>query len=1689
MKKILLAALFVAAALFTNQLNAQCTDLFFSEYIEGSSNNKAIEIYNPTNAKIGLDNYEVRLYSNGSSSAGTTLAFASTDSIGAYDVYVITNGSASLTGITSNSDVTSGVINYNGDDAIELYKISTTSSIDIIGAIGTRSNWSVTGTNSTSGSTKDNTIVRDPSIQQGQTNWTIGATEWMVFAQDMDDSLGTHIAACPVVVSPTTSFSVTNTTCNAGVDGAIDLTVTGGTAPYTYLWSNAATTEDLTGLAAATYTVTITDAASATKVDSAIVTEPAGMTINISVLNPVSCDGNNDGILKTNVSGGAGGYTYLWSNAITTSTNLNVGSGTYTVTVTDANSCTNTATYVLTAPAAIVITSAITNVSGNGLSDGSIDVSTTNGVSPLTYSWSNAATTEDISGLMAGTYSITVSDAGSCSSTQSFTITEPALFTTFVSTQANNACNGAAFGSLTVASSGGVSPYSYSWSNAAITATISNLTAGTYTVTATDANSITSTATATITEPTAITPLSSITNVTANGGSNGAIDLTVSGGTAPYTYAWSNAATTEDITGLTAGTYVVTISDAFTCSTTLSNVVTQPTSINLSSTKVDVLCNGASTGSIDLTVSGGTAPYTYAWSNSAITEDISGLAATTYTVTVTDASSVTATNSVVISEPTALVSSIVVDSNVTCNGLSNGGLTASATGGTSTYTYSWSNSATTPSITGVSVGTYTVTISDANSCTSVVSGTITEPSTLSLSNVATNVTTNGGTDGAIDLTVSGGTNPYTFNWSNAATTEDITNLTAGTYSVTVTDINLCSATASVVITQPAGALASLIITEISYNGPESGTDTTEFIEFQNVGSTAVNLTGYTFSQGVNHTFTGGLVAPGDYFVIAYDSSAFRNTYGLDADDIWTSGGLSNGGEDITIVDNFGRTVDSVNFDDGGAWPSGSGAGQADGGGASIILCDSTLDNNLGTSWNAAISPVVGQIVNGFQIFANPGTGGVCSLPMSIVMVNDSNVTCNAGMNGGASVTVTGGLSPITYSWSNTATTASITGIAAGTYTVTVTDGLNATLVDSVVITEPTAIVVTDVVTNASANGLNDGAINITVSGGTSPYTYLWSNAATTEDLTAIGAGSYSVTITDGNMCTSVNMYAVTQPTSIAIVDTIMNVSCNSGTDGSIALTIAGGVSPYTYLWSNADTTATISNLSAGTYNVTVTDANSITATGAYVVTEPTSIQITGTATAATTFGGADGSIDISVSGGTPGYAFLWSTAATTEDIASLATGTYTVTVSDTNSCTAVDSFVVTQPAGPLASLTITEINYNGPEAGVDSTEFIEFVNTGSSPVDLTGYSFVEGVTHSFTSGSIAAGQYMVIAFDSSGFRNTFGFNADFIWNSGGLSNGGEDITLVDNFNRTVDSVDFDDAAPWPLGFGAGQPDGGGASLVLCDSTADNNVGSNWFAATSPVAGQIINGLQVFANPGIGAPCIVSLAAAIIVDSNVSCSGLSDGGLTVNVASGSTPISYVWSNAATTASITGLVAGTYTVTITDGNSATLVDSAIITEPAPISFTTVIVDQTSLGNDGSIDLTVSGGTPGYTFLWSTTDTTEDISGLNAGVYTVTITDTNNCVFTDSVTVGLSIGIQEATLQNNLLIYPNPSNGIFTIETIAQYDEIKILDITGKVVFMTEEYTLRNEIDLTSQQRGIYFISIQGESGRVVKKVIVN
>src|SRR5690606_34707027 len=230
--------------------------------------------------------------------------------------------------------------------------------------------------------------------------------------------------------------------------------------------------------------------------------------------------------------------------------------------VTDAKGCTETATATVTEPTVLSASAVTTSVSCNGGSNGTVNLTVTGGTAPYTYVWSNTATTEDMIGLTAGTYDVTVTDAKGCTTTASATVTEPTVLMASLSSQTNIACNGGTTGSATITVTGGTAPYTYTWSNGATTATITNVVAGTYNVTVTDANGCTDTASVTLTEPTALSASAIATNVSCNGGSNGTVDLNVTGGTAPYTYVWSNTATTEDMVGLTAGTYDVTVTDA-----------------------------------------------------------------------------------------------------------------------------------------------------------------------------------------------------------------------------------------------------------------------------------------------------------------------------------------------------------------------------------------------------------------------------------------------------------------------------------------------------------------------------------------------------------------------------------------------------------------------------------------------------------------------------------------------------------------------------------------------------------------------------------------------------------------------------------------------------------------------------------------------------------------------------------------------------------------------------------------------------------------------------------------------------------------------------------------------------------------------------------------------------------------------
>jgi uncharacterized protein (DUF2141 family) len=295
-------------------------------------------------------------------------------------------------------------------------------------------------------------------------------------------------------------------------------------------------------------------------------------------------------------------------------------------------------------------------------------------------------------------------------------------------------------------------------------------------------------------------PTTAFTNVidpTCFGLADGEATVSATGSAMPFTYAWSNSGATATTTGLGAGDYYVTVTDTNSCNTVDTVTISEPTElIGTSVVDSNVTCNGFTNGGATVSATGGTAPYTYIWTNAAITTSITGISAGTYTATVTDANGCISITSSVVTEPTLLATTSVVDSNVTCNGLSNGGVTAAATGGTAPYSYTWSNSDTAASIFGVAAGTYTVTITDGNGCTQEISETISEPAAISNSFTSTDVTCDGDSDGEITSAVTGGTAPYNYAWSDSSTAASITGLSAGTYTLIVIDDNGCSYTES-----------------------------------------------------------------------------------------------------------------------------------------------------------------------------------------------------------------------------------------------------------------------------------------------------------------------------------------------------------------------------------------------------------------------------------------------------------------------------------------------------------------------------------------------------------------------------------------------------------------------------------------------------------------------------------------------------------------------------------------------------------------------------------------------------------------------------------------------------------------------------------------------------------------------------
>ena len=1587
-------------------------------------------------------------------------------------------------------------------------------------------------------------------------NWTNSATTEDLtslaagpYAVTVTDTNGCS-ASAGFILSQTSPLSVglsgSDVSCFGENDGSASTLISGGTYPFTFVWSNGATSSTLTNLIAGSYCVTVTDFNSCEASACLTVVQPDEIILNLTAADPL-CYGDEDGSIQTVVNGGIVPLSFAWSNGATLANLNNLSAGTYDLSLTDANSCLQTAAAIIVEPAQLGYNAVVSNfggysVSAYGASDGSINLSAAGGVQPYTFIWSNGSTLEDASNLSAGTYQLTITDNNACIVNASFTLNEPPPTNplTAIYSTVDISCYGICDGSIELSVSGGVSPYTYEWSNGATDFLLDQLCGGNYSVTIFDSNiatpepetfswsfsntgvnhsilipnnSITidglaiqtgdvvgvfytdnnslscggyivwpgqmtaltawgsqpgfedgfaageaftwkvwrasdsivvdmtavydpnfpfanlglfvsngmsgiSSLTGTmpfgnqsdsivfafeLTEPAEILLNSNLAEPSCYGASNGQIEALVSNGNSPYLYNWANGASSNLLSGLSAGNYILSLTDQDGCQATASFGLNQPDEILLSSQSGNVSCNGGNNGWIEVATTGGTTPYSFAWSNGETGEDIDNLQAAFYTLTVSDQNNCLATIGVEITEPVTLQFSAspynplcygesngmiaalpfggtdpismlwsngstdvqndnlmagnycvtATDANgcqasacwelenpdqtvvdllptpVSCNGAADGTITTTVTSG-SVYIYSWSNGAETANLSNLSAGIYILTAYDPQDCMSYDTIEVTEPDVLSVSFNQNNVSAFGLNDGAIDLSVSGGVSPYAFSWSNNVSGEDQTNLAAGIYSVNISDANGCEIIETIEICQPLG-------TSFSLDGLNCYGDCNAEINLTSGGGISPYF--YSWDNGASTESLSGLCA-GTYELTIYDS----NVASPEAFD-WT---FTNTGANHAIAIPFGTVlVDGQPLSNGDvlgvfyhqgtelacggyqvytgattgltAW--GAQSGQDDGfelGETFIWKVWRSVDSSI-VDLTAAYSSMLPQQGN----YVNNGMSGIESLI-------------------GTSSTIEFGDS-VVYSFN---------------------------------ISQPDLLALSGIETNVSCNGLANGAIDLSISGGTMPFDITWSNNETTEDIDNLAAGTYSVSVEDANGCTTDASFNLSEPDLLVLSGLESNVTCNGLANGAIDLSISGGTLPFDISWSNNEITEDLDNLAAGTYSVTVEGANGCTADASFNLSEPDLLALSGLESNVTCNGLENGAIDLSISGGTSPFYITWSNNEITEDLDNLAAGTYSVTVEDANGCTTDASFNLSEPDLLVLSGLESNVTCNGLANGAIDLS----ISGGTLPFEITwsNNETTEDIDN------LSTGTYSVTVEDANGCTVDASFTItqpDVLTIAGtetnvscnGLANGAIDLSIS------------------------------GGTLPLDITWSNNEITEdidNLWAGTYSVTLEDGNGCTADASFTLTQPDLLDVS---YTSTNANCYGQSNGNINITASGGMPGYSYLWGNGATSEDRASIPAGTYTLTVSDANNCLATLTIVVSQPDVVSYAAQVTNVSCNGaNDGAVSLDVYGGTSPYTYLWLVNATTSGINNLGAGSYSVLITDNHNCLLTAGFTV---------------------------------------------------------------------------------------
>lgn len=843
-----------------------------------------------------------------------------------------------------------------------------------------------------------------------------------------------------------------------------------------------------------------------------------------------------------------------------------------------------------------------------------------------------------------------------------------------------------------------------------------------------------------------------VNDISCNGDVDGVISVNANFGTGPYSYLWSTGETEISI-DVGAGIYSVTATDVLSVSQIYSTTLTEPALLQVSLVSVtDVLCNGTSTGVIDVSVSGGSTPYNYNWSNGAISEDIVDISAGIYSLVLNDNNGCYTTFRDTVNQPISKVTATSNITDVTCFGGSNGSISLNGIGGTGTKSYAWSTGAITPTITALSSGIYVASVTDANFCTFIEKYEVTQPKfPVQVELSSENIKCSGDSTGSLSIEfVNWANGPYTYLWSNGQTSHSMSDLKAGAYGLTVTDMNNCRGTSYSTITESTALGISPIVTPSDCDG-------------HNNGSISLNASGgvspYSFlwkELSFDSTYTTQdliAVRGGNYFLLITDSNdcLYLDTLLIPSLDTVL--------ENVSVEDyicNGHRASVNINSPEAGVgnyftyeWNTGY-----DTSATTFVTSDSILDHSI-LYRPGDYTVTLTRNADGCAAYVDFNIKeSATAITVEETVIHNN---CYEQSSGSISLDIFGGDPKPDYEidWTGpngfASTSFYIGSLRPGDYTFTVRDDSVCTLSETIQIGPFSPIQGSVEYQDVRCFGEANGKASAFFSGGTGTLNYFWSNGATNESIVGLFAGNYSLTVTDSLSCRRSESFVVAEPPIVEIVlDEIIDVSCNGYKDGSIRITTFGGNSNLDYLWLRngqrfAQLTEDLSNIPAGMYQITAYDTLGCYEIDSFEVAEPGKTYFSDSVYTISCNNGTDGRWEIIPNGPDNPYSYFFSTGENANSyISGLSAGNYSATVTSLLGCQWEFEETFIQPLPIKTGLAdVTDVICKGDTTGSLS---LDTVYGGTYPYT---YNWNNGMSASSIS-NIPAGKYNVTITDSRG---------------------------------------------------------------------------------------------------------------------------------------------------------------------------------------------------------------------------------------------------------------------------------------------------------------------------------------------------